>query len=115
MVSHKNVKRQEEREQPPGFLSECAIFHIEGYKTNSIIKSFSKKTQENEFIWVKLVNPIQGGPFGAAYEGGLKNFLPNIWHTYPTMMKLQWLKKHTNHVTYTLSSVDITYFLSRNR
>ena len=52
------MKRETKRKvgAAPGFLSECAIFHDGGYKTNKITKSFSKKKQENEFIWVKLFN-----------------------------------------------------------
>ena len=83
---------------PPVFYPNAPFFTSRVIKPTALSSLFQKKTQENEFIWVKLLNPIQGGPFGAAYEGGLKNFLTNIWHTYPTMMKLQWLKKHTNHI-----------------
>ena len=47
--------------------------------------------------------------------------LPKICRTYPTMMKLgalipylKKIQKHTNYVTHTLSSADISIFFSEN-
>ena len=66
------------------FIRICQFLQVRTYETNSIIKSFSKK-QENEFIWVKQVNPIQYGPFQGCSRMGAKRSLPKIWHTYPMM------------------------------
>ena len=60
------------------------------------------------------INPISGL---LTDEGGQKGPLPEICHTYPTMMKLgtviphlKKIQKFINHVTHPLSSADITIF-----
>ena len=55
--------------------------------------------------------------FGVAHGWGAKRPSPKICHTYPTMMKLgriiPYLRKnkmYINHMTYSLSSADISIF-----
>ena len=70
-----------------------------------------------------FINRIQDGLFrGCSQIGGAKrSLLPKICHTYPTMMKLgtvvpylKKIKKYMNHVTYPLSSADISIFYRKS-
>ena len=65
------------------------------------------------------MNPIQDGHFwGCSWmEGGKKDPLPKICHTYPTVMKLgtvipylKKIQKYMNHVTRLLTSADSSIF-----
>ena len=67
---------------------------------------------------IDVLTPFKMGFFGAAHGWReQKSLLPNICHTYPTRMKLglvipcpKKIQKNMNHVTYSLSSADISIF-----
>ena len=70
-------------------------------KINADIRKSVNHLNYNVYFWKLNIshtkfNPIHVGPFRGCSrmgEGGQKGPLPKIFHTYPTMMKLPYLKK----------------------
>ena len=83
------------------------------------VKKFKKKVILQNVNY-RDFNPIEDGLFRCCSRiGGIfDSSLPKIFHTYPTMMKLELYltqgrpKKYVNHVAHLLSSAGISIFSS---
>ena len=83
------------------------------------VKKFKKKVILQNVNY-RDFNPIEDGLFRCCSRiGGIfGSSLPKIFHTYPTMMKLELYltqgrpKKYVNHVAHLLSSAGISIFSS---